>query len=149
MELVAGSDLTGSVSFFNGQTYLGAATIANGVASLTTNATLETINPILASSFAFLNLAYSLVAEFFSTKKQTPEELAQEADRLEALAEQQSRLDPRGPTRERSRAPADQVLRARSATSDGSHRRGDRHLPSGTERPPSGPALIPGEHGCL
>src|SRR6266699_322410 len=61
--------------------------------NLTTNVILETINPILASSFAFLNLAYSLVAEFFSTKKQTAEELAQEADRLEALTEQQSRLD--------------------------------------------------------
>jgi Helix-turn-helix domain len=61
--------------------------------NLTTNPTLEIINPILASSFAFLNLAYSLVAEFFSTKKQTAEELAQEADRLEALEGQQSRLD--------------------------------------------------------
>jgi hypothetical protein len=62
-------------------------------ANLTTNVILETINPVLASSFAFLNLAYSLVAEFFSTKKQTAEELAQEADRLEAMTEQQSRLD--------------------------------------------------------
>jgi len=60
---------------------------------LTTNPTLVNINPILASSFAFLNLAYSLVAEFFSTKKQTAEELAKEADRLEGLVEHQSRLD--------------------------------------------------------
>jgi hypothetical protein len=60
---------------------------------LTTNPILETINPILASSFAFLNLAYSLVAEFFSTKKQTAAELAKEADRLEGLVEHQSRLD--------------------------------------------------------
>ncbi len=60
---------------------------------LTADPTLRMLNPILASAFAFLNLAYSVVAEFFNTKKQMAEELAQEADRLEALATQQSRLD--------------------------------------------------------
>ena len=60
---------------------------------LTADPALKLLNPILASSFAFLNLAYSVVAEFFSTRKQTAEELAQEADRLESLAEQQTRLD--------------------------------------------------------
>jgi hypothetical protein len=60
---------------------------------LTQDATLKMLNPILASAFAFLNLAYSVVAEFFNTKKQTAEELQKEADRLEALATQQTRLD--------------------------------------------------------
>jgi Helix-turn-helix domain len=60
---------------------------------LTTDTTLKLLNPILASAFAFLNLAYSVVAEFFSTKRQTAEELAQEAERVQALAEQQRRLD--------------------------------------------------------
>jgi hypothetical protein len=60
---------------------------------LTTDPLLKLLNPILASSFAFLNLAYSVVAEFFNTKKQTVEDLAQEADRLEALATEQNRLE--------------------------------------------------------
>ena len=60
---------------------------------LTHDAILKMLNPILASAFAFLNLAYSVVAEFFNTKKQTAEEVAKEADRLEALASQQNRLD--------------------------------------------------------
>ena len=60
---------------------------------LTHDAILKMLNPILASAFAFLNLAYSVVAEFFNTKKQTAEEVAKEVDRLEALASQQSRLD--------------------------------------------------------
>ncbi len=50
------------------------------------------VNPILASAFAFLNLAYSLVAEFFSTKQKTAAELAKEADRLEALEQIQKRI---------------------------------------------------------
>ncbi len=62
-------------------------------ADLTTDPLLKLLNPILASSFAFLNLAYSVVAEFFNTRKHTAEELAKEADRLEALATEQSRLD--------------------------------------------------------
>jgi len=60
---------------------------------LTHDAILKMLNPILASAFAFLNLAYSVVAEFFNTKKQSADEVAKEADRLEALASQQSRLD--------------------------------------------------------
>jgi len=60
---------------------------------LTTDPLLKLLNPILASSFAFLNLAYSVVAEFFNTRKHTAEDLANEADRLEALATEQSRLD--------------------------------------------------------
>ena len=60
---------------------------------LTTDPLLKLLNPILASSFAFLNLAYSVVAEFFNTKKQAAEDLAQEADRLEALATEQNRLE--------------------------------------------------------
>ena len=60
---------------------------------LTTDPLLKLLNPILASSFAFLNLAYSVVAEFFNTRKQAAEDLAQEADRLEALATEQNRLE--------------------------------------------------------
>jgi hypothetical protein len=54
--------------------------------------TFYQLNPILASSFAFLNLAYSLAAELFNTKEKTAEELVQEADRLEALEEAQKRI---------------------------------------------------------
>lgn len=60
---------------------------------LTNNPTLVLLNPVLASSFAFLNLAYALVAEFFSTKVQTADELKAEADRVEELEIQQQRLD--------------------------------------------------------
>lgn len=55
--------------------------------------TFYQLNPILASSFAFLNLAYSLAAELFNTRSKTAEELAQEADRLESLEEAQKRID--------------------------------------------------------
>ena len=60
---------------------------------LTADPLLKLLNPILASSFAFLNLAYSVVAEFFNTRKQTAEDLAKEADRLEALVTEQNRLE--------------------------------------------------------
>ncbi len=40
------------------------------------------VNPILASSFAFLNLAYSIVAEFFTFKVKTVEELQKELDEI-------------------------------------------------------------------
>jgi Helix-turn-helix domain len=60
---------------------------------LTTDPLLKLLNPILASSFAFLNLAYSVVAEFFNTRKQTAEDVAKEADRLEALVTEQRRLE--------------------------------------------------------
>lgn len=60
---------------------------------LTADPVLKLLNPILASSFAFLNLAYSVVAEFFHTKKQTAEDVSKEADRLEALATEQNRLE--------------------------------------------------------
>jgi len=60
---------------------------------LTNDPLLKLLNPILASSFAFLNLAYSVVAEFFNTRKQTAEDLAHEADRLETLVIEQNRLE--------------------------------------------------------
>jgi hypothetical protein len=44
------------------------------------------LNPILASSFAFLNLAYSIVAEFFNTKKKTAAELQAELNELSSTA---------------------------------------------------------------
>ncbi|GCE05740.1 helix-turn-helix domain-containing protein [Dictyobacter aurantiacus] len=59
---------------------------------LRVNDTLRMLNPILASSFAFLNLAYSVVAEFFSSKNETAAELAAKVDELEMLEEQQRRL---------------------------------------------------------
>lgn len=44
---------------------------------------LVLLNPILASSFAFLNLAYSFVSEQFNAKTKTQEELQTELDDLE------------------------------------------------------------------
>jgi len=60
---------------------------------LTTDPLLLNINPILASSFAFMNLVYALVGEFFGTKKKTADQLKAEADDLEATAIQQARID--------------------------------------------------------
>jgi hypothetical protein len=54
---------------------------------------LALINPVLASAFAFLNLAYSFVSEFFNTKVKTADELQKELDRLEALEKVQARLN--------------------------------------------------------
>ncbi|GCE19829.1 hypothetical protein [Dictyobacter kobayashii] len=59
---------------------------------LRVNDTLRMLNPILASSFAFLNLAYSVVAEFFSSRNESAAELAAKVDELEQLEEQQRRL---------------------------------------------------------
>lgn len=50
------------------------------------------INPILASSFAFLNLVYSIVGEFFNAKPQTADDLDKEIDRLQALNGKQKQL---------------------------------------------------------
>jgi hypothetical protein len=60
---------------------------------LKTNSILSLLNPILASSFAFFNLVYSFVSEFFGMKQKTAAELLAEADRLEALEEAQKRID--------------------------------------------------------
>lgn len=46
------------------------------------------INPILASSFAFLNLAYSVVSEFFGTREKTEKELQAELDGLTGVRAQ-------------------------------------------------------------
>jgi hypothetical protein len=54
---------------------------------------LSMLNPILASSFAFFNLVYSFVSEFFGMKQKTADELQAEATRLEALEEAQKRID--------------------------------------------------------
>jgi len=59
---------------------------------LTSDPWLHMLNPILASSFAFLNLAYSIVSGIFTARPKTAEELAKEADRLEALEEHQKRI---------------------------------------------------------
>lgn len=61
--------------------------------NLEINPFLEMLNPILASSFAFLNLAYSFVSEFFNTKVKTADELQKELDRLEALEKVQTKLN--------------------------------------------------------
>jgi hypothetical protein len=42
----------------------------------------QTLNPILASSFAFLNLAYSIIAEVFNTKEKSEAELRAELSAL-------------------------------------------------------------------
>lgn len=60
---------------------------------LNTNDTLSTLNPILASSFAFFNLVYSFVSEFFGMKEKTAADLIAEADRLEELEQAQKRID--------------------------------------------------------
>ena len=61
--------------------------------NLETDSLLEMLNPILASSFAFLNLAYSFVSEFFNAKVKTADDLLAEADRLEDLEKAQKRID--------------------------------------------------------
>lgn len=53
----------------------------------------QNLNPILASSFAFLNLAYSIVAEFFNTKKKTATELQAELDDLNSTAELKKQIN--------------------------------------------------------
>ena len=45
----------------------------------------QMVNPILASSFAFLNLVYSLVGEFFDTKQETAADLDKEIERLTSV----------------------------------------------------------------
>jgi hypothetical protein len=54
---------------------------------------LQSLNPILASSFAFLNLAYAVVSEFFNTKVKTASDLEKEVKRLEEMEELQDRLN--------------------------------------------------------
>lgn len=51
------------------------------------------VNPVLASSFAFLNLAYSLVAEFFNTRTETVDEMQKKLDALEEKEKVQQKLD--------------------------------------------------------
>ena len=48
--------------------------------------TFGQLNPVLASSFAFLNLAYSIIADFFTAKPKSAEEIRAEAERLQAIA---------------------------------------------------------------
>jgi hypothetical protein len=79
--------LTGFSWFVNweyARTYEGSA--------LHTDDMLAFLNPILASSFAFLNLAYAVVAEFFNAKVETAEELQAELDRLEGTESLQNKL---------------------------------------------------------
>lgn len=51
---------------------------------LTQNTVLTLINPIIASSFAFFNLAYSVVSELFGSRAKTPEQLQAEIDAIDA-----------------------------------------------------------------
>jgi len=89
--------------------------------ALHVNNTLRMLNPILASSFAFLNLAYSVVAEFFSSKTESAAELAAKVDELEQLEEQQRRL---AAYRERTKNPSviqrvkNTALEARAAVNE-------------------------------
>jgi hypothetical protein len=70
--------------------------------TLHVNGLLSQLNPVLASSFAFFNLVYSFVSEFFNAKVKTSDELKAELDRLEALEEIQNRIKD---YRERTRKP--------------------------------------------
>ena len=58
----------------------------------THNPTLVWLNPILASSFAFLNLAYSIVAELFGAEEKTPEQLQAEITALDARSTLEKQL---------------------------------------------------------
>lgn len=49
------------------------------------------LNPILASAFAFLNLAYAIVSELFNAKTETAEELRQKNDEMAALNAEKTR----------------------------------------------------------
>jgi hypothetical protein len=61
--------------------------------NLTTNPTLEWLNPILASSFAFLNLAYAVVSEFFNVRVKTVEELQTELTSLTERASLENQIE--------------------------------------------------------
>src|SRR6266568_249629 len=63
---------------------------------------LGTINPLVGSAFQVLLLVYTGMAHKFSERPQTAEQLALEADRLEALEEHQQRIDA---YRERNKKP--------------------------------------------
>lgn len=78
---------------------------------LTTDKFWLMVNPILASSFAFLNLAYSLVAEFFNTRTETAAELEAKLALLEEKEAVQKKLDE---YRERNKKPS-AIQRAKSA----------------------------------
>ncbi len=51
---------------------------------LTTNTTLLFLNPILASAFAVLNLAYAITSEFFNVRVKTIEQMQEEVADLKA-----------------------------------------------------------------
>lgn len=53
---------------------------------------LQQLNPVFASAFAFLNLAYSVIAEFFNDKPKTLQELQDELTQLQSMKEVQSQL---------------------------------------------------------
>ena len=55
-------------------------------------ANLQWVNPVLASSFAFLNIAYSVIAELFNAKPKTVQELQQELNDLQQKAGVQQQL---------------------------------------------------------
>ncbi len=50
------------------------------------------MNPILASAFAFLNLAYSVIAELFNSKPKTAEELQRDLAELQQKSRVQSQI---------------------------------------------------------
>jgi hypothetical protein len=57
------------------------------------------VDPIMASSFAFLNLAYSVVAEFFGSKQATMEELQAQLNALQGRAELEQKIkEAKGPS---------------------------------------------------
>ncbi len=59
---------------------------------LSRTSAFEWVNPILASAFAFLNLAYSVIAELFNSKPKTAEELQQELADIQQKSHLQSQI---------------------------------------------------------
>lgn len=75
--------------------------VVNQSSSWTNNLNPEwqMINPILASSFAFLNLAYSVVSEFFGAKQKTMEQLRTELAALQGRSDLEKQIrEAKGPS---------------------------------------------------
>lgn len=62
-------------------------------AGLTTNPFLQMLNPFIASSFALLNLVYSVISENLSFKVKSAEELGRIADEMEAKLSVEQRIN--------------------------------------------------------
>jgi len=97
------------------------ASTYQGTTDIKASPFLQMLNPILASSFAFLNLAYSFVSGYFDSNEKTAAELQAEADRLEGLEKAQKRIDAyRERTRKKSliQAAKETLIEAKEAVNE-------------------------------